>query len=51
MQAIAESPNLELCLTQGSNHDAMAPVTRVEVNEGKRMLGARLRPLLRIRQS
>ena len=45
MELISVNPNLEIRLTQGSDHEFMSPITRVEVTEGKRTLGARLCPL------
>ena len=44
MELISANPDLEICLTQGSDHEFMLPITRVEVTEGKRTLRARLCP-------
>lgn len=44
MMTIAENPDLEIRLTKGSNHNVTSPITRVEVTEGTRTLGARLCP-------
>ena len=45
MELISANPNLKIRLTQGSDHEFMLPITRVEVTEGKRTLRAQLCPL------
>ena len=44
MEMISDNPDLEIQLTQGSNHASMLPITHIEVTEGTCTIGARLCP-------
>jgi hypothetical protein len=44
MRMNADDPEIAIELTQGANHAATMPITRVEATEGKRTLGVRLAP-------
>ena len=44
MEMILDNPDLEIWLTQGSNHASTLPITHVEVTKGTCTIGARLCP-------